>query len=188
MCYSGSDTSQKEFFQATLAKVETSRTIQPGFPAGSVEKESTCNAGDMGSIPGLGRYPGEGNGNPLQYSCLENPVDRGAWWAVVHRVTQSRTRLKRLSSSSSSSSSWTQYCSELSVEKARNPSDLLKYKNNYLGFLTDKIMGLCTSGKAWYMFSVLRTQFPLFLSPSWLVFLSVFSFPSFLPPPSFLSK
>ena len=54
---------------------------------------SACNAGDPGSIPGLGRSPGEGNGNPLQYSCLENPMDRGAWWATVHGVTKSRTRL-----------------------------------------------------------------------------------------------
>ena len=51
-----------------------------GFPGGSDSKESACNAGDPGSIPGSGRYPGEGNGNPLQYSCLENPMNRGAWW------------------------------------------------------------------------------------------------------------
>ena len=51
----------------------------------------------MGSIPGSGRYPGGRNGNPLQYSCLENPMDRGAWWAIVHRVTNSRTQLKQLS-------------------------------------------------------------------------------------------
>ena len=57
--------------------------------------------GDPGLIPGLGRYPGEGNGNPLQCSCLENPRDRGAWWAAIYGVAQSRTRLKRLSSSSS---------------------------------------------------------------------------------------
>ena len=55
-----------------------------GFPAGSEGKESACNAGDLGSIPGLGRCPGEGHGNPLQYSCLENPMDRGAWRAMVH--------------------------------------------------------------------------------------------------------
>ena len=54
---------------------------------------SACNAGDLGSIPGLGRSPGEGNGNPLQYSCLENPIDRGAWWPTVHGVAKSRTRL-----------------------------------------------------------------------------------------------
>ena len=50
------------------------------FPGGSVSKESACNAGNPGSVPGLGRSPGEGNGNPLQYSCLENPMDRGACW------------------------------------------------------------------------------------------------------------
>ena len=51
----------------------------------------------MGSVPGLGRFPEEGHDNQLQYSCLENPIDRGAWWATVHRVAKSRTRLKRLS-------------------------------------------------------------------------------------------
>ena len=56
-------------------------------------KASACNAGDLGSIPGSGRSPGEGNGNPLQYSCLENPMDRGAWWAAVHGIAKSRTRL-----------------------------------------------------------------------------------------------
>ena len=56
-------------------------------------KVSASNAGDPGSIPGLGRTPGEGNGNPLRYSCLENPMDWGAWWAAVHGVTKSRTRL-----------------------------------------------------------------------------------------------
>ena len=56
-------------------------------------KESTCNAGDLGSIPGLGRSPGEGNGNPLQYSCLENPKDGGAWWATVQGVAKSQTWL-----------------------------------------------------------------------------------------------
>ena len=56
----------------------------------SVGKENACNAGDLGSIPGSGRSPGEGNGNPLQYPCLENPMDRGAWWATVHRVTRVR--------------------------------------------------------------------------------------------------
>ena len=65
-----------------------------GFPGGSEVKVSACNAGDLGSIPGLGRSPGEENGNPLQYACLENPMEGGAWWAtVVHRVAKSRTRL-----------------------------------------------------------------------------------------------
>ena len=59
-----------------------------GFPGGSDGKESAYNAGDLGSIPGLGRSPGEGNGYPPQYSCLENPMDRGAWRATVHRVAR----------------------------------------------------------------------------------------------------
>ena len=62
-----------------------------GFPGGSEVKASACNAGDLGSIPGLGRSPGERNGNPLQYSCLENPMDGGAWWATVHGVAKSQT-------------------------------------------------------------------------------------------------
>ena len=66
---------------------------QRGFPGGSDSEESACNAGDPGSIPGLGRAPGEGNGNPLLYSCLENPMDRGAWQIIVHGVTKSQTRL-----------------------------------------------------------------------------------------------
>ena len=60
-----------------------------GFPGGSVVKNSLANSGDSGSIPGSGRSPGEGNGNPLQYSCLENPMNRGAWQATVHGVTRS---------------------------------------------------------------------------------------------------
>ena len=71
-----------------------------GFPGGSVVKKITSNAGDTGdgsSIPGLGRSPGGGYSNPLQYSRLENPMGKGAWWAIVHRVTKSQTRLKQLS-------------------------------------------------------------------------------------------
>ena len=63
-----------------------------GFPGGASGKEPSCNVGDtrdMGSIPELGRSPGGGHGNPLQYSCLENPIDREAWWATVHRVAES---------------------------------------------------------------------------------------------------
>ena len=59
------------------------------FPCGSDSKVSAYNAGDPGSIPGSGSSPGEGNGNPLQYSCLENPMDRGAWWAIVLGVSES---------------------------------------------------------------------------------------------------
>ena len=59
-----------------------------GFPHSSVGKEYACNAGDPGSVPGSGRSPGEGNDYPLQYSCLENPIDRGAWQATVHGVAR----------------------------------------------------------------------------------------------------
>ena len=69
-----------------------------GFLGGSEVKASACNAGDLGSIPGSGRSPGEGNGNPLQYSCLENPMDVGAWWATVHGVAKSRIRLSDFTS------------------------------------------------------------------------------------------
>ena len=65
-----------------------------GLPRWRSSKESACNAGDAGDmslIPGLGRSPGVGNGNPLQYFCLENPMERGAWWATVHRVAKSWT-------------------------------------------------------------------------------------------------
>ena len=61
------------------------------FPGGSGGKGSACNAGDLGSIPGSGRSPGGGNGNAFQYSCLENPMDRGAWQTTVHGVTKSQT-------------------------------------------------------------------------------------------------
>ena len=64
-----------------------------GFLGGSDGKASACNTGDPGLIRGSGRSPGEGNGNPLQYSCLENSMDGGAWWATVHGVTKSRTPL-----------------------------------------------------------------------------------------------
>ena len=72
--------------------------LNEGFPGGSLRKESTSNAedtGDLGLIPGLGRSPAEGNGYPLQYSCLKNPMDRGAWLVTVHRITitKSQTRL-----------------------------------------------------------------------------------------------
>ena len=66
-------------------------TLFRRFPGGSDDKASVYNAGDPGSIPGLGRSPGEGNGNPLQDYCLENPIDRGAWQATVHGVAKSRT-------------------------------------------------------------------------------------------------
>ena len=79
--------------QAVQTVVLLSAFYLMGFPGGSEVKVSACNVGDLGLIPGSGRSPGEGNGNPLQYSCLENPKDKGAWWATVHGVAKSRTRL-----------------------------------------------------------------------------------------------
>ena len=66
--------------------IEEGLLLLEGFPGGSEVKASACNAGDLGSIPGLGRSPGEGNGNPLQYSCLENPMDGGVWWDKAYWV------------------------------------------------------------------------------------------------------
>ena len=68
-----------------------------GFPGGPEVTASACSAGDPGSIPEWGKSPGEGNGSPLQYSCLENPMEEGAWWATVHGVAKSRTRLSNFS-------------------------------------------------------------------------------------------
>ena len=67
-----------------------------GFPGGSDGKESACNAGGTGSIPESVRSPGEEHGNPFRYFCLGSPVDRGAWWAIVHRVAKSQTQLSDL--------------------------------------------------------------------------------------------
>ena len=64
-----------------------------GFPGDSEAKEPACKVGDLGLIPGSGGSPGEGNGYPIQYSCLENPMDRGDWWATVHQAAKSQTQL-----------------------------------------------------------------------------------------------
>ena len=69
-------------------------TGKPLLTVSSDGKESACNVGDLGSIPSLGRSPGEGNGNPLQYSCLQNPMDRGSWWATVHGAEKRWTGLR----------------------------------------------------------------------------------------------
>ena len=77
-------------------KLEEGR-VGRGYLAGySDRKVSACNVGDLGLIPGSGRSPGEGNGNLLQYSCLENSMDGGAWWTTVHGVTKSRTQLSNI--------------------------------------------------------------------------------------------
>ena len=89
----------REYFSFENCRHAHSEQKSPVFtplaslPTGSIGKESACKAGDLGSIPGLGRPPGEGNGNPLQYSFLENPMDRGAWWAIVSGGRKSRTQL-----------------------------------------------------------------------------------------------
>ena len=78
------------YFQQLYYFLLFSFRFHEGFPGGSDDKASACNAGDPGLIPGLGRSPGEGNGNPLQYSCLENSMDGGAWQDLVHGVFQPR--------------------------------------------------------------------------------------------------
>ena len=85
------------FASYTIPHNKLSVCFKQGFSGGSDGKESSCNAGDPCSIPKSGGSPGEDHGNPLQYSCLENPTDRGVWQATVHRVTKRGTRLKRLS-------------------------------------------------------------------------------------------
>ena len=77
-----------------------------GFPCGSDNKETICNVGDLGLIPGSGISPGKGNGNPLQYSCLRNPMDRGACQATVHGITESQTQLTYFTLSSNSLPRW----------------------------------------------------------------------------------
>ena len=74
-----------------MAVIKYMQTLAGGLPGGTSGKESACNAGGLGLIPGWGRSPGGGNSNPLQYSCLENPMDRGAWWATIHGATKSQT-------------------------------------------------------------------------------------------------
>ena len=78
-------------YRRDLENFLSTTCLQWGFPDGSDSKKSVCNGGDPDSIPGLGRSPGEGNGNPLQYSCLKNSMVRGAWWATVPGVAKSQT-------------------------------------------------------------------------------------------------
>ena len=86
----GQSTNYKTFGTELRNSIEGDK----GFPGGSVVKNPPANAGDVGLIPGSGRSPGEGNGHPLQYFCLGNPMDRGAWWATVHESQKSWTRLR----------------------------------------------------------------------------------------------
>ena len=97
--YTNNEKSEREIKESIPFSIATKRvkylgknlpkeTKVMGFPHSSVGKSSACNAGDPGSIPGSGRSPGEENGSPLQYSCLENPMDKGAWKAAVHRIAR----------------------------------------------------------------------------------------------------
>ena len=81
------------FFQFLLNRCLFQALGKDDLPGGSDSKESACSAGNPGSNPGSGRSPGEGNGNPFQYSCLENSLDKGAWWATVHGVAKCRTQM-----------------------------------------------------------------------------------------------
>ena len=87
------ETKQTFIFTGNKLQVNVPLQVPLSFPGGSDSKESACSAGDLASIPGLRRSPGEGNGNPLQYSCLENPMNGGAWQATVHGVAKSQVRL-----------------------------------------------------------------------------------------------
>ena len=87
MVYLNTPLSTKEFRNSSVGKEPS------GFPGGSEVKASACNEEELSSTPGSGRSPGEGNGNPLQYSCLENPREGEAWWATIHGVPKSRTGL-----------------------------------------------------------------------------------------------
>ena len=118
-----------------------------GFPGGSEVKVSACNVGDPGSIPESGRSPGEGNGNPLQYSCLGNPTDGGAWWATVHGVAKSRTRLSdftflfNVSFRCCYCCSVTQLCLLYGLQHARPlwPHHLLKFAQVHVHCISDAI-------------------------------------------------
>ena len=85
------------WYQSAEGAYIASLHLRSGLSGQLKGKESACNPGDAGSIPGSGRCPGGGHSNPLQDSCLENPLNRGAWWTTVHSITKSQTQLKRLS-------------------------------------------------------------------------------------------
>ena len=97
------DQTQRTNIKSSKGKT-TNTPVFLDFPGSSDYKEPASNVGDLGSIPGLRRSPGGRHGNPLQYCCLENPMDRGAWWARVHGITKNRTQLSDDSTTSESDS------------------------------------------------------------------------------------
>ena len=102
-----------------------------GFPDGSVVKNQRANAGDAGSTPRLGRSPAEGNGNPLQCSCLENPMDREAWWSTVHGVIESLTQLRNWTTTKQLNhfavhQKLTQYCKSTILQLKKKASDSIE--------------------------------------------------------------
>ena len=123
--------SQVFWMMQLLTSLSSSKSIKD-FPVGPMVKNLPANAGDLGSIPGSGRSPGEGNDNPLQYSCLENPMDRGAWGATVHRVAKSQTRL-----STAQHSTFYNWCFE-SVQNSINklPVTIILKKAAYFWIVT----------------------------------------------------
>ena len=108
-----------------------------GFPGGSEVKASACNAGDLGSITGSGRCPGEGNGNPLQYACLGNPMDGGAWWATVHGVAKSQVfRKKHVFRKNSTSVEALSYLISISIPRSLSSPIILYHALPALATLT----------------------------------------------------
>ena len=98
--------------EAWLSQTGQEPGLSAAFSFGSEIKAYACNVGDLGSIPGLGRSPGEGNGTPLQYSCLENPMEGGAWVATVHGVEKCQTRLCNFTFTLALSKWQSRYCRE----------------------------------------------------------------------------
>ena len=121
-----------------------------GFPGGSDGKESACNASDPGSFPGSGRSPGEGNGYPLQYSCQENPMDRGAWWATVHGVPKSWTQLSNTFTFSFLAKLWKFWTS---VSSSINWERLTLGSTWRVNAITYIKYAWCLMGVGWWTFS-----------------------------------
>ena len=118
-----------------------SACVPVGFPGGTVVKNPPADAGDtrdMHSIPGSGRCPGEGNGNPLQYSCLGNPLDRGAWWAILHGAAKSRTRLRNYTRT------FVCYWASRVARKVKNPPATWKTRVQSLGWEDPLEEGMAT--------------------------------------------